>query len=213
EFIPEEEFLKSQRNGHYIPTTVLADELEVGKIYEIVITNFHGGSLVRYRIGDLIKVISIGDEETGSTLPQISFHSRVDDLIDFSGLVRVSEKEIWNAIQNTCLPYEDWTVRKESSEQNPVLHIYIELASNHYDDQAVANLINDQLGNIKNDYKKLKEIINRVPVKVTLLKQGTFHEYMKIKQAEGYEIAHLRRHHINPSDSVVNDLLRISTSL
>jgi len=213
EFIPEEGFLKSQRDENYKPTTVLSDELEVDKIYEIVITNFHGGSLVRYRIGDLIKVISIGDEETDSTLPQIVFQSRADDIIDINGFVRLNEKDIWNAIQNTYLPYEDWTVRKERSEQKTVLHIYLELTSNHHDGQTVASLINDQLINMRKDYQNLKEMIDLVPLKVTLLNQGTFHEYMKIKQSEGFEIAHLNPHHINPSDTVLNDLLTISASL
>ncbi|OGN87928.1 MAG: hypothetical protein A2158_05570 [Chloroflexi bacterium RBG_13_46_14] len=213
EFIPEEEYLRNQRDGNYKPKTVLADELVADKIYEIVFTNFHGGSFVRYRIGDLIKVISIGDEETSSTLPQIVFQGRADDIIDISGFVRLNEKEIWNAIQNTYLPYEDWTVRKERSEQNPVLHIYLELAGNHYDDQTVASLINDQFINMRKDDRNLKGMINLVPIKVTLLKQGTFHEYMRIKQSEGFEIAFLKPHHINPSDAVLDDLLTISASL
>ena len=121
---------------------MLTDELEVDTVYEIVITNFHGGSLIRYRIGDLIKVISIGDEETGSTLPQIIFQSRAKDIIDINGSIRLNEKEIWNGVQNTYLPYEDWIVREERIEQNPLLHIYLELTNSHYDGQTVAGLIN-----------------------------------------------------------------------
>jgi phenylacetate-coenzyme A ligase PaaK-like adenylate-forming protein len=213
EFIPEEEYLRSQRDDNFIPGTVMADELEAGKIYEIVITNFHGGSCIRYRIGDLIKVLSIGDEETSSTLPQIIFHSRVDDIIDISGFMHLGEKEIWKAIHNTCLPYEDWTVRKEGSELNPLLHVYLELTGNHHDDQTVSSLINDQLKNTRKDYQGFKEIINLIPIKVTLLKQGTFQRYMKTIQSEGFEIAYCKLHHINPSDTVLNDLLKISASL
>lgn len=213
EFIPEEEFLKSQRENNYKPTTVLTDELEVDKIYEIVITNFNGGPLVRYRIGDLIKVISIGDEETNSTLPQIVFQSRVDDIVDLNGDVRINEKEIWKAIHNTYLPYEDWTVRKEHSKQGPVLHIYIELTGNSRDSQTVAGLITGQLKNMRKDHQNFNEMKDLIPIKVTLLNQGTFHEYMKRKLSEGFEIAHLKPRHINPSDTVVNDLLTISASL
>jgi len=213
EFIPEEEFIKNQRDKTYKPATVLTDELEVGELYEIVITNFHGGSFVRYRIGDLIKVISIGDEETGSTLPQIVFQSRTDDIIDINGFLRLDEKEVWNAIQNTRLPYEDWTVRKEYYEQDLVLHFYLELTNNHHDDNTVASLISDQLISTETDYRLLKEIVDYVPIKVTLLNQGTFHEYMKRKQLEGFEIAHFKPHHVNPSDAVINDLLTINESL
>ncbi|MBN2076210.1 MAG: GH3 auxin-responsive promoter family protein [Dehalococcoidales bacterium] len=213
EFIPEEELLKSQRDANYRPATVLTDELEVDKIYEIVITNFHGGALVRYRIGDLIKVVSIGDEETSSTLPQVIFQSRVDDLVDINDMVHLNEKEIWKAIHNTYLPYEDWIARKESGEPNPVLHVYLELTGNHYDDQTVASLINNQLINMSKDYPNFKEMTGLMLIKVTLLNQGTFHHYMTIKQSEGFETAQLKPHHINPSDTVLNDLLEISASL
>ena len=213
EFIPEEEFQKSKRDSNYKPTTVLTDELEVDRIYEIVITNFHGGSLVRYRIGDLIKVTSIGDEETNSTLPQIVFQSRVDDVVDLDGYVRLNEKEIWRAIHNTYLPYEDWTVRKEHNEQEPVLHIYLELTNGSPDSQTIASLIADQLKNMGRDYHNFNEMIDLIPIEVTLLNQGTFHEYTKRKQSEGFEITRLKPHHINPSDTELNDLLTISASL
>jgi phenylacetate-coenzyme A ligase PaaK-like adenylate-forming protein len=213
EFIPEEEFLKSQRNDYYKPMTVLTDELEVDGIYEIVITNFHGGSLIRYRIGDLIKVVSIGDEETGSTLPQIEFQSRVDDIVNINDYIRFNEKEIWIAIHNTNLPYEDWTARREYDGPKPVLHVYLELTGNSYNNQPVASLITDQLSNTRKDFQNFKEIIDLIPVKVTLLNQGTFQEYMKRKPSEGFEDTYLTTHHINPSDAVIDDLLKISTSL
>jgi phenylacetate-coenzyme A ligase PaaK-like adenylate-forming protein len=212
EFIPEEEYLKSQRDKNYKPNTVLADELEADNIYEIIITNLHGGSLIRYRIGDLIKVISIGDEETISSLPQIVFQSRTDDILDINEFIRLNEKEIWEAIQSTYLSYEDWVVRKEGTEQNPVVHIYLELIDGHHDDQTVAGLINDQLVNSRRESQYILEKIDRIPIKVTFLKQGTFHRYRTIKESEGLEIAYLTIHHINPSNTVINELLEISAS-
>jgi len=213
EFIPEDEYLKNRRDSKYKPATVLTDELEVDGIYEIVITNFHGGSLVRYRIGDLIKVISIGDEETNSTLPQIVFQSRVDDIVDINGYVRLNEKTIWKAIHNAHVPYEDWTVRQEHNGQNTMLHIYLELTSDSCDSQTVAGLISNQLKNTSKNYQYFKETIDLIPVKVTFLNQGTFCEYMKRKQSEGFELAHRRPHHINPPDTVLNELLKISASM
>lgn len=213
EFIPEEECLKNQKDKSYKPATVLIDELEVGKIYEIVVTNFHGGVLLRYRIGDLIKVLSIGDSETGATLPQITFQSRADDLIDISGFVRLDEKEIWMAIQNTKLSYEDWTVRKESNKEEPVLHIFLELNENGHECSKIANMIDEQLIRMRKDYLDLRNMIGMTPIKITLLNRGTFSEYIKKKQEAGYDLAHLKPSHINPSDTMVNDLLRISGRL
>ena len=56
EFIPEKEHFKWQLNHKYQPKTVLLDEVNPGECYEIVITNFHGGSLTRYRVGDMIRI-------------------------------------------------------------------------------------------------------------------------------------------------------------
>ena len=39
-----EEATKSRAIEGYRPNTVLVDEVEAGKNYEIVITNFHGGA-------------------------------------------------------------------------------------------------------------------------------------------------------------------------
>ena len=85
EFIPEEEWLKSKDDKGYQPSTVLLDAVEEGKTYEIVITNFHGGPFFRYRLGDLIKICSLKDEETGVNLPQMIFQSRTDDIINIAG--------------------------------------------------------------------------------------------------------------------------------
>jgi hypothetical protein len=78
EFIPEKELIKSENDKYYRPSTVLFDELEENKIYELVVTNFHGGPFLRYRIGDLIRVVSLKDEEMKVVLPQIVFFNRAD---------------------------------------------------------------------------------------------------------------------------------------
>jgi hypothetical protein len=80
EFIPEEELSKSGNNEGYQPSTVLLNELKPGKVYELVVTNFHGGLFLRYRLGDLIKVIALKDEETKVNLPQVVLLSRSSKL-------------------------------------------------------------------------------------------------------------------------------------
>jgi hypothetical protein len=92
EFIPEEESVKSWENTEYCPDTVLLDELEAGKRYEIVITNLHGMPPLRYWVGHLIRVMALQDEETGVKLPQIEFEARCDDRIDLAGFTRLDEK-------------------------------------------------------------------------------------------------------------------------
>jgi len=124
EFIPEEEWKKNKENPDYKPATVLLDEVEPGKLYEIVLTSFHGMPFLRYRQGDFIKVAALEDTEAGIKLPQLIFERRADDIIDIGGFTRLDEKTIWQAILNTGVKYEDWAARKEYSEEKPVLHIY-----------------------------------------------------------------------------------------
>jgi hypothetical protein len=78
EFIGKAERDKEKANADYQPTTLLINELKQGEIYELVVTNFHGGPFIRYRIGDLLKVIALQDNETGVLLPQFKYYGRTD---------------------------------------------------------------------------------------------------------------------------------------
>jgi hypothetical protein len=48
------------------------DQIKPGEIYEVVITNFLGGTFIRYRVGDLIRVTALKDAENGIGLPRRS---------------------------------------------------------------------------------------------------------------------------------------------
>ena len=123
EFIPEKEHFKWQLDHKYQPKTVLLDEVKAGECYEIVITNFHGGALVRYRVGDMIRITSLKNEKLGINIPQMEFERRADDLLDFV-VFRLTEKTIWKAIENSGIPYADWVAFKKPGET--VLNVMIE---------------------------------------------------------------------------------------
>ena len=76
EFIPESEYNKWNKDHSYQPKTVLLDEVKTGEVYEIVITNFHGGALVRYRPGDMIKITAQRNDKLGIKIPQMVFERR-----------------------------------------------------------------------------------------------------------------------------------------
>lgn len=207
EFIPEEEWLKSRADKSYQPSTVLLDEVEEGETYEIVITNFHGGAFLRYRIGDLVKITSLEDKETGVRLPQMTFQSRADDVIDISGFARLDEKTVWQAVKKTALPYVDWSARKEYLQEKPVLHIYVELSENSVNNEEVQRLIDKQLISLDNDYRDFRNMTGAEPVVVTLLNQGTFQRYLEKKRAAGFDLAHLKPPHMNPTEQNLSELL------
>ncbi len=211
EFIPEKEYFKWQIDHSYKPKTVLLDEVKAGEIYEVIITNFHGGAMVRYRLGDMIKITALNNEKTGINIPQMTFERRADDLIDL-GPMRLTERLVWQAIENTGIPYKDWIARKEINNGTPVMHLYLELKDNYIaSEKGVATAVYEQLkksydGLPIKELEGLERLIGFKPIEVTLLPQGTFANYIAQRQAEGADLAHLKPPHINPSDNVLAQL-------
>jgi len=211
EFIPEKEHFKWQLDHSYQPRALLLDEVEAGENYEIIITNFHGGALVRYRIGDMVRITSLRNEKLGIDIPQMVFERRADDLLDFF-VVRLTEKTIWQAIEETGIAYADWTAYKEPGE--PVLNLLIELKNGYQCSGAdVASAVYKQIMESDNNTHRASLLdssfvdVVDFKVDVTLLPHGAFANYMSQRQAEGADLAHLKPPHINPSDRVLSLLL------
>jgi len=211
EFIPEEEHFKWQLDRSYQPKTVLLDEVKAGENYELIITNFHGGAMVRYRIGDMIRITSLRNEKLGIDIPQMVFERRADDLLDFF-VVRLTEKTIWQAIESAGIAYADWAAYKEPGE--PVLRLFVELKNGFQASEAdVAGAIYRQIMESDNNEHRASLLDNDFTnaigfrVAVTLLPCGAFANYTSQRQAEGADLAHLKPPHINPSEKVLSLLL------
>lgn len=214
EFIPEEESARCQTDPEYQPLTLLLDEVQPGECYELVITNFHGGIMTRYRLGDIIRITSRRNEKLGIDIPQMVFERRTADLIDIPVLGRLTERIIWHAIDATGIPYEDWVVRKETVNGESKVHVYLELTGDYVaSEEGVAKAICDQLIKLRSvynyhlcygDYSSPQTIIRMQPVKVTLLPRGAFANYTAKRRAEGADLAHLKPPHLNPSDRVLS---------
>lgn len=212
EFIPEQEHLKWRANRSYQPRTVLLDEVEPGHNYEIVITNLHGGALVRFRLGDMISIISRRNEHSDIDLPQMVFYSRADYVIDIAGLGRLTERIIWEALENTGVPYTEWTARKEIRDETAVLHLYLEpkpfgpVAEGDIAASLVRQLRALEERYHHNPYRIYGSEVDPeaapggIQVKVSLLPRGAFAGYVAGRQAEGADLGHLKPPHIEPSD-------------
>ena len=209
EFIPEKESIKSRQDPSYQPPTLLMDELTPGN-YELVVTSFQGGPFVRYRLGHLIKITSLRNEELDIDIPQMVFLGRVDDQIDIAGFTRLSEKVIWQAIENTGLAYEDWTARKEVNGA-PALHLYLELRQNAVSATQATAMIHHELKKLDTPYAELESFTGLNPLKVTLLPQNAFRNYGYRQQAFGAELTQLKPPHINPSSETIESLLSITS--
>jgi hypothetical protein len=209
EFIPERESIKSRNNPSLVPTTFLMDELKPGN-YELVITSFHGGPFVRYRLGHLVKITALRNEQLNIDIPQMSFLTRVDDQIDIAGFTRLSEKAIWQAIENAGLDNEGWTARKESNGV-PALHLYIE--TREYDDvtlQEMAARIHEELKKLDKPYAELESFTGLHPLVVTQLPINTFRLYKQRQQELGADITQFKPPHINPDNETMEFLLSVA---
>jgi hypothetical protein len=211
EFIPEDELDKSRKDPSYKPRTLLLDQVTPGSVYEIVFTNFNGGPFVRYRLGDLIKIIALGDEKAGIRIPQMIFHSRADDIIDLSSFARLTEITIFQALANAKVDFVDWTCVKEVEREKPRLHLYIELGGDQpHDKKEIGEAVHHALQDLDPEYRDWVEMLDEQPPYVTLLSPGTFRRFTAEKQAAGADLAHLKPVRMKPSSAALGDLLRLS---
>ncbi len=209
EFIPEEEWLKTREDKQYQPSTVLLNQVEPGKLYELVVTNFHGMPFLRYRLGDLVEIISLEEKETGIKIPQMTFKARADDIIHIYAIARLDERTAWQAIIDTGIKHEDWSMRKEDEQGEPIVRLYIELKED-MEAQEVARLVHDRLKVIDRHYNEAVTEVETNPIKVTLLPRGAFQYYYEQKRKAGADLAHLKPPHMNAPQAVIEDLVTLS---
>jgi hypothetical protein len=139
------------------------------------------------------------------------FLSRVDDQIDIAGFTRLSEKVIWQAIENSGVHYADWVARKEVKREKPVLHLYIELTEDGTGlTEEVASTIHEELKKLDEPYAELEAFTGLNPFEVTILPCGTFASYKAQQQKAGADLTQLKPPHINPPDETLTTLLTYS---
>ncbi len=213
EFIPKSEWQKCREDREYQPTTVLMNELQPGNQYELVYSHFYGMPLLRYRIGDVIKVLAMEDAETGVKLPQVIFQARASDIIDLAGLTQIDERTLWQALADTGLQYEEWCARKEYDGHRGYLRVYVELKEDRGADE-LESMLESRLRAVDVDYRDLEGWLGQKrSVAVTLLRPGTFACYFEQQTKAGASVGHLKPSHINPSDTALASLLQLSNSV
>ena len=209
EFIPYEQVLKLQEDRTYQPPTLLLNELEEGQLYEVVVTQFYGMPLMRYRIKDVIKVVATRDVEAGIDLPKIAFQRRTDDVIDLAGLCRLDERTLWQAINNTGIKDNGWMACKEHDGRQALIRIYLETDGQSEPDE-LAVMIDSQLKEIDTDYEDIDTYLGMQPIRVSVLSPGTFQRYTEEKMEQGADLALLKPAHVNPPNTTVHRLLDLS---
>lgn len=177
EFIPREEMEKNLNDPDYVPRTYLLDELEAGKDYELVISNLKGGAFARYRVGDMLKCLSIQNETDGIRMPQFAYLDRVPNVIDIAGFTRITEATIKQAIQVSKLEVSNWFAVKEFDENlRAFLHLYVEMKDDRlaaYNKEILTEHLAIYFRYIDHDYKDLKSLLGIEPLVVSIIPMGT----------------------------------------
>jgi hypothetical protein len=208
EFIPFDEHQKAKENPSYNPKTLLMDELSPG-VYEIVLTNFHGGVLLRYRIGDFYKLVAMEDAEIECKLPQFKFFSRCDDYIDLGGMVRFTEKTIWHALEGSGIKYVEWAARKETVEGKTVLHLYLELdEAEKSTSTRLRKKIKKSLNVVNPEFGEMEKMMGDEYLVITKLPSGAYDHYIQSQRDAGADIAHIKPPHMQPQDHQLEKLIK-----
>ena len=208
EFIPKSEMEKNLENPSYVPNTYLMDELVEGNEYELVISSLKGGAFARYRVGDMLKCLSLRNEEDNIQLPHFAYVDREPKIIDMAGFTRISEDTISKALELSKLDIIDWFAIKDFDDKNNVfLHLYVEVGGTAGVEGIIKkDIIKEHLSiyfcYVDPDYKNLKTLLGMEPLVITIIPLGTIQEfYNKFGR-------YLRK--INPSHYDVIDVLKIA---
>lgn len=117
------EFIPLQESVDPNPTTFDLDELNVGEMYEVVVTNYSG--FYRYRVGDVIKVVGHSHQS-----PVIEFMYRKGQLLNVAA-EKTSEQAVQFALSTTTkavgVVLEDYTVTLEVDDVVGHYLFYIEV--------------------------------------------------------------------------------------
>ncbi len=212
EFIPEEDWAAERLEGKKPSRTLLLNELEVGKRYEVVVSSYYGGPFLRYRMHDLIEISALRDDARGIKVPQFHFAGRSGDFIDLSGFAGlVDEKQINIAIKDAGVTPVDWVVCKEQREQESALHLYVEMKPGELPaltETQIRDSVHRQLKLVNTDYGNIETMLGFVPLTVSILPVGAFDRYTQYQVAHGADLAHLKPMHIQPSDKSIELLLK-----
>ena len=206
EFLPIADTIRLMDEPDYKPRTYLMDEVVPGEVYEIVLTVLKGGAFARYRVGDTYRCVGLSSREDGTSIPRFEYVDRVPAIIDIAGFTRISEQGIQSVLDLSGLPVVGWVALKEyTAENRPYFHLYVEVEKAEFLNRAVntqvlRDLLTTYFKYTDQDYRDLKKILGMDPLKVTILRSGTF---------AGYCAVHGRPpRHMNPDNYAMEALLQ-----
>lgn len=189
EFIPENQWEEEQ------PKTVLAHEVEVGKYYRIIVSNYSG--LYRYDIGDVVEIVGFSEQA-----PLIVFRHRMGGLLSAT-----SEKtnefhatQVMQQLQQEFnLPLANYCITLSENEIPPHYLLNIELLPSHplnNPEKFLAEFDKKmQLANVSYEDKRRNNILPAPQLRI--LAPGSFTTVRQRLLQRGIPDSHLKIPHIN----------------
>lgn len=172
------EFIPVEKCDEDEPKTLFLDQVEVDKVYELVITNASG--LYRYRFGDVVKVVGFHN-----TCPVIEFQYRQGQFLNVRG-EKTSENNFYqallSAVQKSGIKMVDYCCTESvmldqvsSGTSEPCYHVFLELEKGENVSNPIA--IDDELRALSYVYSSFRRKGSIGPIKIYTVKPGTFTEF------------------------------------
>ena len=175
EFIPEDGDINER------PLTL--DQLEVGKNYEIIITNWSG--LYRYRILDIVKCTG-----TYNNSKKIEFLYRSN-----MGLNAANEKTTTDMLDFVAdktrkhfgLTFEEFSYYADTDKLPPHYVLFVEEHSDLIDKnkEAIEKYIDEQFFEANEKYEKYRKLGQIGPAEIRQFKENTYHDYKQMLVSQG----------------------------
>lgn len=175
------EFIPVENCEEHQPKTLFMDQIELGKEYELVITN--AGGLYRYRFGDVVKIAGFHNQ-----CPVIEFMYRQGQFLNVRG-EKTSEKTFYNVLMEASNKWEDTKVfdyccaesvlinEKGGKDYAPFYHVFLEFNSEYGDmllTEDQKNEIDNILCNMSYVYGSFRKKGSIQKMMVYTVKPGTF---------------------------------------
>jgi len=183
EFIPLEktkgEEMENSSSIHYIESEPVGlTEVEVGKIYEVVITNFAG--LYRYRLGDIVKIAGFHN-----STPELQFICRRSLVLSIN-IDKNTEKDLQLAVEEAekllaeeKLEVEDFTSLVDRASDPGHYVIFWELSSGNASEELLSSCANSMdLAFVDAGYVGSRKIKTIGALELRVLRKGTFGQVM-----------------------------------
>ena len=150
------EFLPYSENDVQENVTYLPQEVEPGKLYEIILTNFSG--LYRYRLGDVVRIAGFYEES-----PVVEFAFRKNQMLNIAGekiTVQQIEKAMGFLMKKVPFDMQEYCIA-ELEGKIPARYgavFSVKEKEIHKDNGRIAGQLDQVLKNVNEDYRDLRNL-------------------------------------------------------